>query len=779
MKQLVMLAVAAVVVSLAGLSAPGSLVQAQTSGNFTVDINPGTSTLNENAGQTEITVHLTLSTSLDTDTTVSIQNRHGAATAADYAFTGDSVTIAAGQTSGSGTVHVTPLSDDIVEGTETFELVAIIEGAEKGAADMSIQDDDEAWLSITGPSAAVDEGSNAVFTVTLSHSVAADVTVALTAKSGSGTAGSDFDAAPLTVTFSADSEADATRTASVPVTDDKQTEDAEDFSVSLGAITGDLASQVSLKSGESSASATIGLNDLITINVSGSASVTEGETASYTISLSPEGVIPPTGANLVVEYLSMPGTAIKLGDKNRNVADFERITGIHTFTADSPGRIEVSVATFDDGRVEEDETFRFDINESFFSMGPNDDRLRPGFGTRSITTTILNDDVSASGIFLSVNPPSMEENDGPITFTVTATLSGGSSATADIPVAIALSGTATEGSDYTVTTALSSITIPANSGSGSGTLTLTPIDDTNLEFTEIITLSGSAGELSVESADITLVAQISERAYLSISGPAEEVTEGSDAKFTATLSDPVVSEVTVAWSADRMAGVDDAEFSDYGNGDGKGSFTIPANTLTHTFAVPVNDDELAEPAEVIYINIGVISAPGFFSDAIQVAKSEGAGSAHATIAASDPITVSLSGPVAPVYEENGASAVATYMTDANNGSVSWTVEGTDAATFSISGSGELRFRQSPDFESPADADGDNRYEVTIRASDGSNSATLDVTVTVTNVNDDVANEPGRPTDLSAKVDNSGTAIALTWKAPSGGSTPSGYHTNPE
>ncbi len=34
--------------------------------------------------------------------------------------------------------------------------------------------------------------------------------------------------------------------------------------------------------------------------------------------------------------------------------------------------------------------------------------------------------------------------------------------------------------------------------------------------------------------------------------------------------------------------------------------------------------------------------------------------------------------------------------------------------------------------------------------------------------------PGRPSDLSAKVDDSGTAIALTWKAPTEGGTPSGY-----
>ena len=117
-----------------------------------------------------------------------------------------------------------------------------------------------------------------------------------------------------------------------------------------------------------------------------------------------------------------------------------------------------------------------------------------------------------SDIYLTVNPPAMAEDDEVMTFTVTATLNGEDPATADIPVAIALGGTATEGSDYTVETALSSITIPANSMSGSGTLVLDPTNDKAVELNESITLSGSATDLTVESADITLDVDLSDRA---------------------------------------------------------------------------------------------------------------------------------------------------------------------------------------------------------------------------------------------------------------------------
>ena len=67
----------------------------------------------------------------------------------------------------------------------------------------------------------------------------------------------------------------------------------------------------------------------------------------------------------------------------------------------------------------------------------------------------------------------------------------------------------------------------------------------------------------------------------------------------------------------------------------------------------------------------------------------------------------------------------------------WSTSGRDGGDFVINEHGELRFRNSPDFERPADADRDNVYEVTIRASDGRYTGTLEETqvVTVTNVNE--------------------------------------------
>ena len=78
-------------------------------------------------------------------------------------------------------------------------------------------------------------------------------------------------------------------------------------------------------------------------------------------------------------------------------------------------------------------------------------------------------------------------------------------------------------------------------------------------------------------------------------------------------------------------------------------------------------------------------------------------------------------------------------TDPEGATITWSLTGDDRGDFSITG-GELKFRSSPDYEIPADGNTDNVYLVTVRASDGSNSDTLDVQVTVTNVNEPPAFE---------------------------------------
>ena len=100
-------------------------------------------------------------------------------------------------------------------------------------------------------------------------------------------------------------------------------------------------------------------------------------------------------------------------------------------------------------------------------------------------------------------------------------------------------------------------------------------------------------------------------------------------------------------------------------------------------------------------------------------------------------TLTISGTSSPMYAENGTTTVASYTTDAAAGAtVTWSLpSGADKDKFSISSEGALSFNSPPDFEVPSDADTNNTYLVTVRATDGEGTDTLDVTVTVTNAND--------------------------------------------
>ena len=87
--------------------------------------------------------------------------------------------------------------------------------------------------------------------------------------------------------------------------------------------------------------------------------------------------------------------------------------------------------------------------------------------------------------------------------------------------------------------------------------------------------------------------------------------------------------------------------------------------------------------------------------------------------------------------ENTTSTLYTYSArDMDRGAaIMWSVRGADSDDFTISDTGELSFSSSPNHEQPADSDSDNVYELTVVASDGQNEGTLDVTVTVTEVNE--------------------------------------------
>ena len=96
----------------------------------------------------------------------------------------------------------------------------------------------------------------------------------------------------------------------------------------------------------------------------------------------------------------------------------------------------------------------------------------------------------------------------------------------------------------------------------------------------------------------------------------------------------------------------------------------------------------------------------------------------------------ITGPDAPVFDENSDRVVASYSArdPENDPIVKWDVAGLDGDKFEII-DGKLSFEQPPDFEARSDLDRDNDYEVTVVADGGTMEGTYDVTVTVEDVNE--------------------------------------------
>ena len=136
------------------------------------------------------------------------------------------------------------------------------------------------------------------------------------------------------------------------------------------------------------------------------------------------------------------------------------------------------------------------------------------------------------------------------------------------------------------------------------------------------------------------------------------------------------------------------------------------------------------------------------------------------------------------YTENDTTAIATYRAvDAEGDPITWALTGVDAEFFRLHrDSGELTFKQSPDFEAPTDRDdpddvavvaGDNTYHLTVTGSDsGSPPLTVVGNVTVVVVNTDEAGaigaisgdlEVGRELTAGAVTDLDGGVTDIIWQ----------------
>lgn len=177
-----------------------------------------------------------------------------------------------------------------------------------------------------------------------------------------------------------------------------------------------------------------------------------------------------------------------------------------------------------------------------------------------------------------------------------------------------------------------------------------------------------------------------------------------------------------------------------------GSFGNGSTPLTVTF----NSSATLGAVQALVRNItyrNISENPGTTSRTISLSVSDGTGETSTPVIVTMVLTAvndapvigsNGGGPSAVISVAENTTAVTTATsTDVDGVTTLYSISGTDAASFSInSSSGALSFVSAPNFEAPADAGGNNVYDLTLTVSDGAEGFdTQALAVTVTNVNE--------------------------------------------
>jgi len=277
----------------------------------TVSLDP-TAVTEGNSGTTDAVFNVRLSAAALQAVTVNYQTENGTATAgSDYAASTNSITIAAGQT--TGTIRIPVTGDSIDELDETFS-VRIVSATNatvpaNTTAVGTINDDDPAPV-VSIDSVSVTEGNSgttdADFNVQLSAASSQAVVVNFQTENGTATAGSDYAALNSFVTIPA---GQTTSTILIQVTGDSIDEPDETFSVRIvsasnATVPANTVADGTINDDEPTVIPALSINDV---------SVTEGNTGKVNAVFTITPSFPPTQP-LRVTYSTTAGTASASSD---------------------------------------------------------------------------------------------------------------------------------------------------------------------------------------------------------------------------------------------------------------------------------------------------------------------------------------------------------------------------------------------------------------------------------------------------------------------------------
>ena len=224
--------------------------------------------------------------------------------------------------------------------------------------------------------------------------------------------------------------------------------------------------------------------------------------------------------------------------------------------------------------------------------------------------------------------------------------------------------------------------------------------DNKIEFSVLV----SDGSLEVSQDYSFSITNVNEAPTISTSS--FSIAEGSTAIGTIAASDPDASS-TLSYT---ISGTDSSKFS-INASSGAVAFLSPPNfesptdnglDNTYNFTVTVSDGSLSS-SQSIAVAVGNVNEAPSFSIASAQSYVENSG-ATISVAANDP--------------------------DASS-SLTYTLSGTDASKFTISSSGVLSFSSAPDYEAPSDSGSNNIFNVSIAVSDGVNSSSVALVISLT------------------------------------------------
>ncbi|NER20064.1 MAG: DUF4347 domain-containing protein [Symploca sp. SIO1C2] len=477
----------------------------------------------------------------------------------DFIATSSTLTIAAGDTTGTITVNL--LDDALNEPIENFtvELSNATNANIADAQGIGIINDDDVAPELSIDDVTVNEGAGtATFTVTLDAASGQDVTVDFTTNDGSAINPDDFTGTNGTLTIAA---GDTTGTITVNIADDALDEGDEDFTVELVSATN------ATIGADNEGTGTITDNDLPpNLSIDDVTVSEDGGTATFTVSLDQV-----SAEDVTVDFTTNDGSAV-------NPDDFTATTGTVTIAAGQTSAT-ISVPIISDTLSETDETFTVDLSNAV-----NANILDPqGVGTITDNNQPPN---------LSIDDVAVDENAGTATFTVSLDRASGQDITVDFAT---LAGTALDTDDFTGTSG----TLTILAGDTTGTITVNITDDTLNEPIEDFTveLSNATNATIADAQGLGTITDDDAAPNLSINDVT--VNEGAGtATFTVSLDAASGQDVTVNFTTNDGIAINPDDYT--GN---NGALTIAAGDTTGTITVDIADDALDEGNETFTVDL--------------------------------------------------------------------------------------------------------------------------------------------------------------------------------